>query len=84
MPDGRRDDPTSKWPVVSIPMWSRVVFGAVLCLLGGVWFGQGLGYIKGSFMTGQDFWTVVGGVLIAYGLFLIVTALNRRRKPEAR
>lgn len=59
------------------------MLGAVLCLLGGVWFGQGLGYIKGSFMTGQDFWTVVGAALIVVGLFLIVSALNRRRKPEA-
>ena len=59
-------------------MWSRVIFGAVLCLLGGVWFGQGLGYIKGSFMTGHGFWTVMGALLIVVGVWRIVGGIRRR------
>ena len=65
-------------------MWSRVTFGAFLCLLGGVWFGQGLGWIKGSFMTGHGFWTAVGAILIAVGVWRIVSGLRRRQKqPES-
>jgi hypothetical protein len=42
------------------------VFG--LCLLAGVTFmGQGVGFIKGSFMTGRIEWAVIGSVLAAIG-----------------
>ena len=33
-----------------------LVFAVLLLLLGLVWMGQGLGYIKGSVMTGQMIW----------------------------
>ena len=39
----------------------------VLVLLGAVWLGQGLGYIKGSFMTGAPLWAWIGAVLIVAG-----------------
>ena len=41
-----------------------LVFAALLFLVGLVWIGQGLGYIKGSFMTGQMFWFWVGVVCV--------------------
>jgi hypothetical protein len=62
-------------------MRGRVVIGALLCLLGGVWFFQGIGVLKGSFMTGQGFWTVVGVILLALGLRMIVRA--RHRAPRS-
>lgn len=37
-----------------------VGLGIVLLLVGGVWTAQGLGYLKGSFMTGQQLWTTIG------------------------
>lgn len=46
----------------------RVLAVAVffLCLAAGVTFmGQGVGMIRGSFMTGRIEWAVVGGVLAA-------------------
>ncbi len=45
----------------------RVVRGVlVLCMvLGVVWIGQGIGLIRGSFMTGEIVWSVIGAILAA-------------------
>jgi len=50
--------------------------------VGVVWIGQGLGYIPGSFMTGDPFWAVAGGVLVAVGAAIVV--LELRRRPSVR
>jgi hypothetical protein len=59
-------------------MWGRAVAGVVLCAVGVVWLGQGTGYIHGSFMTGQAFWAVAGGVLLVLGVALLYRAWLRR------
>ena len=41
-------------------MWIRVAIGVVLLVVGGVWIGQGVGWIEGSFMTGEAVWAVIG------------------------
>jgi hypothetical protein len=41
-----------------------VVFAVLLFLIGLVWMGQGLGYVKGSFMTGQMVWFWIGLVCV--------------------
>ena len=46
----------------------RFVIGALLCLVGAVWIGQGVGLIGGSFMTGQIIWAVIGAVAVAFGV----------------
>ncbi len=52
---------------------------AVLLIgLGLVWTGQGLGYIRGSFMTGQPAWVVIGGACMAIGAGLALAARPRR------
>ena len=57
--------------------WSALML-AVLCLLvGGVWIGQGAGLIRGSFMTGQALWLVVGFVLAIVGIALAYVGLRR-------
>jgi hypothetical protein len=50
---------------------ARIAFGVLLLLLGTVWIGQGLGYIKGSFMTGSMRWFFIGAALDVLGLVLI-------------
>ena len=45
-----------------------VVLGLVLVAVGAVWIGQGLGFIKGSFMTGAILWTYIGIGLVVVGL----------------
>jgi hypothetical protein len=54
----------------------RMVIGAALCLVGAVWVGQGVGWIGGSFMSGEAAWAVIGAVAIVLGL---VTMRGPRR-----
>lgn len=50
---------------------SRLIVPGALALVGAIWFGQGIGVIGGSFMTGQPFWAVVGvGCVVAAALVL--------------
>jgi hypothetical protein len=45
-----------------------VVLGVLVLLVGLVWIGQGLGYIKGSFMTGDLKWFWIGVGMVVVGL----------------
>ena len=51
-------------------------------LLGLVWIGQGLGYVKGSFMTGVPFWAIMGVLCVLAGGFVVWRSL-RGRRPAA-
>ena len=52
-----------------------------LCLAAGVTFmGQGVGLIKGSFMTGRIEWAVIGSLLAALGA-IGLWAIFRQRRP---
>lgn len=55
-------------------MLKRVVPGIVLCLIGIVWIGQGIGTIGGSSMTGHGVWAVIGSVLVVAGVALLLGA----------
>jgi hypothetical protein len=57
----------------------RVVVGALIALVGAVWIGQGVGWIEGSFMTGDAWWAVIGAVCLVAGLALVAVALRARR-----
>lgn len=61
-------------------MWARLIIGAVLGLVGAVWFGQGVGLIGGSFMSGQALWAFIGAVLVAFGVILLSQALRGRNR----
>jgi hypothetical protein len=56
-----------------------VLIGSLLCLIGAVWIGQGLGVIGGSFMTGEGIWAVIGAVAFGAGIATIRQALRRPR-----
>ena len=64
---------------------AAIVFGVLLVLLGVVWVGQGLGYIKGSFMTGQALWAWIGAGCLLVGAALLFGGLRLRpsRGPSA-
>jgi hypothetical protein len=51
----------------------------LLVLLGAVWMGQGLGYIRGSFMTGQMLWFWIGLGCAVLGAGLLAVSVLRRR-----
>jgi hypothetical protein len=55
-----------------------LVIAGFLALTGLVWMGQGLGYIRGSFMTGQMswFWIGLGCVIVA----IVVAGFSRLRR----
>jgi hypothetical protein len=65
-------------------MGKKVVFGALgilLAAVGVIWTLQGLGYLKGSSMTGQSFWAIVGPVVAGLGVALVYVAV---RGPASR
>ncbi len=59
-------------------LWVKLVLGIVLGLMGLVWLGQGLGFIPGSFMTGQLMWAVIGAVLLIIAAYLLWSAARSR------
>ena len=56
-----------------------VALGVVMVLLGAVWTAQGLGYLKGSAMTGESTWAILGPLLAGLGVALVVVAARRRQ-----
>jgi hypothetical protein len=56
-----------------------VVISVVLILLGATWTLQGVGVIKGSFMTGVTLWAVIGPILILAGLATAIFGVRGRR-----
>jgi hypothetical protein len=63
-------------------MRTRLVIGVVLCLIGAVWFGQGIGAIGGSFMTGDAVWAVIGAICVLIGAALLRGAARRRTADD--
>jgi hypothetical protein len=59
------------------------VLGVLLVLVGAVWIGQGFGYIKGSFMTGQILWAEIGVLCLVAGSAVVGFSFlaGRRRLP---
>ena len=57
-----------------------IAVGAILTLMGIVWFLQGINILPGSFMSGQTRWAVNGAVAIAAGLLLVVFSRQRRHR----
>jgi hypothetical protein len=49
-------------------------------MIGAVWIGQGLGYIKGSFMTGALQWFWIGLACVVVGAGLLGFSLLRRSR----
>ncbi|MBF6605474.1 MAG: hypothetical protein IVW53_07835 [Chloroflexi bacterium] len=59
----------------------RLAVAALLAIVGIVWFGQGIGAIGGSVMTGSSFWEFIGlACLVGAG----VIAWRARRPPPPR
>ena len=60
-------------------MWWRAALGVVALAVGGLWIGQGVGAVKGSFMTGHSQYTVLGIIVTVIGLSLIGWAVRSAR-----
>jgi len=60
---------------------TRLVGGGILVATGLVWIGQGTGLIQSnSFMTGDVFWTWLGGAAVVSGIALIVWVFRATRR----
>ena len=57
---------------------SSAAIGVLVLLVGAVFAGQGLGYIPGSFMTGDMKWFWIGGVMVVAGLAILAGTFLRR------
>ncbi|MEN3271676.1 MAG: hypothetical protein V7636_437 [Actinomycetota bacterium] len=52
----------------------RAIVGALLLVIGGIWFLQGVGVLgeDGRGMTGSSTWAVIGPLVAAAGIALII------------
>ncbi|WP_246210553.1 hypothetical protein [Nocardioides piscis] len=55
-----------------------IVLGVLMTLAGAVWTFQGLGYLEGSPMTGEDTWAMIGPVVAGLGVALLIVAVRPR------
>jgi len=60
-----------------------VIVAILILLSGGVFAGQGLGYIPGSFMTGDRTWFWIGSGMIIIGVLVIVAAFRVARRGQS-
>jgi len=57
-----------------------VVLGTVAAVVGAVFTFQGLGYLKGSPMTGVSLWATIGPIIAGLGVALVIVGA---RRPKA-
>ena len=50
---------------------ARLILAIGMCIVGVVWFCQGMGWLKGSFMTGDNTYTYLGAALAVAGAALL-------------
>ena len=58
--------------------------GVLLVAVGGLFIGQGVGTVHGSYMTGRTSYADLGGVLVAIGLVLLAAVWWTARRAHAR
>jgi hypothetical protein len=56
-----------------------VIAGVVIALFGVLFMFQGLGKVKGSPMTGSNFWAVAGPAIAVFGIVLAISGARRDR-----
>ena len=74
--------PPTKNPWLRMAALPRAI-GVVLVIVGAVWLLQGIGVAKGSVMTGQTFWAVVGGITLLAGALVLNRALRTAKAAIA-
>jgi len=56
-----------------------IAVGAILILVGAVWFLQGIDVLGGSGMSGETLWAVIGPIVALVGIGALMAGLRRRR-----
>ena len=55
-----------------------VTLGILMVVIGGIWTLQGLGYVKGSAMTGVELWAILGPLVTGLGVALAYVGFRGR------
>jgi len=55
-----------------------LIAGVLMIAVGVLWTLQGLGYVEGSSMSGEDTWAVIGPAVAGLGVALLIVAVTRR------
>jgi hypothetical protein len=58
-----------------------LVLSALMIVVGVIWTLQGLDVLKGSSMSGVEYWAVVGPALAGFGIALGIVVLRGPRAP---
>jgi hypothetical protein len=74
--------PPSKNPWLRMSALPRAI-GIVCLVVGGVWVLQGIGVAKGSVMTGNAVWAVIGVGVLVVGAIVLRRALNAAKTAIA-
>lgn len=53
----------------------------LMVVVGGIFTFQGLGYLEGSPMTGEDTWAFVGPIVAGLGVALGIVVVQNIRRP---
>lgn len=56
-----------------------VTLGILMVVIGVIWTLQGLGYVKGSPMTGVELWAILGPLVAGLGVALSYVGLRGSR-----
>lgn len=78
-PQGKLGDVTSHTGRIAL-----ITVGVIAMILGGVFAGQGMNLIPGSFMTGSRMWLAIGLIIGMVGIILIALGLRRPRDGSTR
>ena len=70
--EGNLGDMTSRTGRIAL-----ITVGVIALIFGGVFAGQGMNLIPGSFMTGSRMWLSIGLIIAIVGIILIVLGLRR-------
>jgi hypothetical protein len=54
-----------------------ITIGVLMVVVGAIWTFQGLGYLKGSGMTGVATWAVIGPIVAGLGVALTFLGVRR-------
>lgn len=58
--------------------------GALLVVVGAVWFLQGIDVLGGSGMSGKTLWAVIGPVVAVVGAAMFLAGLRKSTAPRQR
>jgi hypothetical protein len=53
-----------------------ITLGVLMVVIGVIWTLQGLGYVKGSAMTGVELWAILGPLVAGLGVALAYIGLR--------